>query len=108
MTNEQDYNGWTNRETWATMLHINNDQGLQETALDYAREAMTDDSQADDLNAYYLAEALENWFDAMAGDFTELSAGAYYMFRDIGSLYRVNWREIAEALLETAKEEAVA
>src|SRR5690242_7741005 len=25
------YNGWTNRETWAVALHINNDQGWQES-----------------------------------------------------------------------------
>jgi len=28
----EEYNGWTNRETWATALHIDNDQSLQEEA----------------------------------------------------------------------------
>ena len=30
--------------------------------------------------------------------------GAFLMLTDIGSLYRVNWREIAESLLQNAKE----
>lgn len=30
MADNESYNGWTNRETWALMLHINNDQGLHE------------------------------------------------------------------------------
>jgi hypothetical protein len=28
----EEYNGWTNRETWGLALHIDNDQGLQEQA----------------------------------------------------------------------------
>ena len=113
---EQEYNGWTNRETWATMLHIDNDQGLQEQAHDYARtsweEHQNDDPNDPEANVsfalYCLADSLENWFDDLAGDFTELPSGVYYMLRDIGSLYRVNWREIAEALLDNIREEVEA
>ena len=104
----QDYNGWTNRETWATALHIDNDQGLLETALDYAKQEREGHDEGEEINSYYLAETLEGWFDDMAGDFTELSAGVYYMLRDIGSLYRVNWRELADHYLDQVREEVTA
>lgn len=32
MTTDDTYNGWTNRETWAFMLYVTNDQGLAESA----------------------------------------------------------------------------
>ena len=32
----QEYNGWSNRETWATKLWIDNDQGLYYYAKDMA------------------------------------------------------------------------
>ena len=35
--NYDGYNGWSNRETWAAALHINNDQTLYEIAQDYTR-----------------------------------------------------------------------
>lgn len=38
MTDET-YNGWTNRETWAVALHINNDQGWQESVHEALRNA---------------------------------------------------------------------
>jgi hypothetical protein len=106
-----EYNGWTNRETWATKLHIDNDQGLYEISQDYARTAWQEHEQDGEgryaTAAACLADTLENWFDDMAGDFTELTAGIYTMLRDIGSLYRVNWSEIAESMIEELALEAV-
>ena len=34
------YNGWTNRETWAVALHVNNDEGWQESVLGELRDAV--------------------------------------------------------------------
>src|SRR5881394_2109748 len=34
----EEYNGWTNRETWAVALWINNEQGSQESVHDLVRE----------------------------------------------------------------------
>ena len=38
----EDYNGWRNRETWALVLHINNDQGLQAWAHDLTAELVAE------------------------------------------------------------------
>ena len=99
----EEYNGWKNRETWATSLWIENDEGLQEEALEMTRNAIREDK----LNATrILADNLKEWLETLL-DFrayraeygTEMSDGLQTMRDDIGSLYRVDWWEIAEAFL---------
>ena len=100
-----DYNGWTNRETWAVMLHINNDQGLQEKALAIARECLEDDT------TYEFELAIQDWvselldFDYWVDTFdAPMPRGIVAMLQDVGSLWRVNWREAAESLLEDLRQ----
>ena len=110
MCNE--YNGWTNRETWATALHINNDQSLQEMAEDYAMTAHNEHradnegeggASCDAVNC--LADTLEAWIteDLLTLENIAGNQGLFSMLSDIGSLYRVNWREIAESFLSEIK-----
>ena len=110
----QEYNGWTNRETWATMLHIDNDEVLLDTALDYARQELDGHDDGEEINVYHLGETIKSWieddlltFENIAGNpFRNIAGnhGLWLMLTDIGSLYRVNWREIAESLLQNARE----
>ena len=104
------YNGWTNRETWATALRINNDEALLELAQDYTITALNEHSSAEDCSAVQcLAESLEYWLteDLLTRENIAGNEGLWLMLSDIGSLYRVNWRELAEAFIgDTA--EAVA
>ena len=92
----QEYNGWTNRETWATALHIDNDEGLLAPILEVAQlhDNLTD-----------LAQEIESFIGEVL-DFDNVSTNrnAYIMLTDIGSLYRVNWREIAESYFTKAEE----
>lgn len=101
----QDYNGWSNRETWATMLHIDNDQVLHETAMDYTQQEL---EQHGEQARYELAQTLQNWIeeDLLTRENIAGNEGLWLMLTDIGSLYRVNWREIAESLINYAKESA--
>lgn len=98
----QDYNGWRNRETWATMLHIDNDQVLLETAMDYAKQEI-DQAEGDDssIAIYELAQVIQNWIeeDLLTRENIAGNEGLWLMLSDIGSLYRVNWKEIAESLI---------
>jgi hypothetical protein len=102
---EMEYNGWTNRETWATALHINNDQWLQETALDYVRQEVEGHDEGEEINSYYLGQTLRGWIedDLLTLENIVGNEGLFNMLTDIGSLYRVNWREIAEAFLSDVK-----
>ena len=103
---ENDYNGWTNRETWATALWINNDKGLYDHAQDLTKEAL-ECQDGDAVNC--LIDALDEFMSEMLDMETVLSAqpdqrqSLVNMSRDIGSLWRVNWREIAESFLGEMK-----
>ena len=83
----EEYNGWSNRETWAVALWIDNEQRLQDKALELAKE---------NKGQRELADAIESWLDDY---FNQNWVQARTMREDIGSLYRVNWWEIAEGYL---------
>jgi hypothetical protein len=106
----QEYNGWTNRETWATALWIGNDQVLHEIARDYASITLQNGEDSDGLNSYYLGETLNNWIqeDLLTLENIKGNHSLWLMLTDIGSLYRVNWREIADHYLDQAREEVSA
>lgn len=77
------YNGWTNRETWACHLWLTNEQDWFEChGLD-----------ADHIRLN-LEESRNNVADGSACEIER------QMITDIGSLHRVNWQEIADALAE--------
>jgi hypothetical protein len=101
----EEYNGWTNRETWATALHINNDQYLYETAQDYTKQEIEGHDSEEEINPYYLGETLRSWIedDLLSLENIAGNQGLFSMLTDIGSLYRVEWREIAENFLSEMK-----
>lgn len=101
---KQTYNGWTNYETWCCKLWMDNDQGSQEYWAENAREA-----QAHYVKNQYMTEdqrivgALVNMlkadFEEQAEDWMRDKAS---FFADLmnASLSQVNWKEIAEALID--------
>jgi hypothetical protein len=101
----EEYNGWKNRETWATALHINNDEGLQ-NEMEEKVETLIDlfEGEEDEVVSH-LAEWLEEWISNLVSARwwrdeygCEMSMGAEMIREDIGSLWRVDWREVAENL----------
>ena len=100
-----EYNGWANRETWAFLLHIDNDQSLYDMSREYVGSAVAHeipgyrtDTAADALKTWaetlftragYVAEFGDSWPDGLA-DTAE----------DIGSLWRVDWHEAAQSIME--------
>ena len=105
----EEYNGWTNRETWGLALHIDNDQGLQEQASELIGQAFLENIDTEKADGWqdglYEAEkALTEWVDDLFSpsywDGDSLPAGVLSMLKDVGSVYRVNFREIAESWLD--------
>ena len=101
------YNGWTNRETWATALHIENTQSLTDYAYNLVRETFSDSVSKEDENSYltaifYAQDNLSAWVEDITSDEYwdyETPNDIRLMRRDIGSMWRVNWREIAQNFL---------
>ena len=96
------YNGWSNYETWLVKLWIDNEQESytywQEKAKElYEQAGPTEYWTREESALYGLAEALQEAFD----DMDEMSGMATDLVH--AALSEVNWREIAESLLEDNK-----
>lgn len=79
------YNGWTNRETWALFTHLTSDEALYQAH----RGLSAVDLQADiEQYASYVAIG------------QPMSYAIGQMIVDVGSLWRVNWRAVAEAIAD--------
>lgn len=105
----EEYNGWTNRETWAAALWIDNDRGLYETVQDMAKTSLEEHSgeEWDGISPIgCFAESIESLFDDIFADIAEMSDDSLTMLKEIGSLYRVNWREIATYILDELQVQA--
>lgn len=108
-TEEKGYQGWTNYETWACQLWMNNDQGTCEhyeelTAqvvkhATYRNEFMSKERRI----VHELADALKAEHEEQAETFMGNQAS---FFADIfnSALASVNWYKIAESLIETYHE----
>jgi hypothetical protein len=119
MENE-DYNGWVNRETWLFNLWLNNDQGIYGSACEAAKQGLSKarhmQREFPDLTVkpdLFVGEALmkmmtEIYDDAMDVLLSGQSGGAVAdtlrMFVEIGSCWRVDLNEIGSAWVETAEE----
>lgn len=85
-----DYNGWTNYETWLVKLWIDNDEATQGYYLELANGQQ--DSYA---VAMGLREGFEDVMPKLEGFWADMMNAA---------MSEVNWGEIAESLIEDAKE----
>lgn len=97
-----EYNGWTNYETWAVKLWMDNDEGSYgywaERAAHWADQPSTSPywSRADSAK-FNLADELKDWHeDGSSEALPEASVWADLLG---AALCEVNWHEIAEALL---------
>lgn len=102
------YSGWTNRETWATALWMDNEQGLSYLVSELAETALKDNLEDRAGALYELSQEIENLWEEAFSDIADMTQAGLDMLKDIGSLYRVNWRELAEVYLATAEEDAEA
>ena len=98
---EQGYNGWSNYETWAVKLWLDNDEGSYIYWTDVASEVIKEEDNCDEgAFASRLSDQVRNEeedrcpIDGMAADL-------------LGAAFdSVNWYEIAEAFIAEAKENA--
>ena len=96
MTDET-YNGWTNRETWALVLHINNDQGLQEWALELTELLVAEHGSVPALIGERIVDSFE---DLLAEAVESDPRWPFTVLGDIGSFWRIDPTEVGESMIE--------
>lgn len=108
---EETYEGWTNRETWAVNLWLSNDEGLYNAtreivtmAVDAVDPEDVPTWAADDLQSFHagrVADALKIWVEQLldASECLLKDEDRQNMASDCGSLWRVDWYEVAKAWL---------
>lgn len=100
-TEQSTYSGWTNYETWAVKLWIDNEQSSHEYWREMARESRKVEPQWDfetkeQAQVRVLSDWLKGELDTNAEGLPQAS-----MYADLlnAALSSVNWREIAESML---------
>ena len=96
MSDETRFHGWTNRETWATVSHLDNTEWMQDAAMDRAL-TYGDIEQ-------WITEAHELMFYPAPGD-PDVPEDMRNLLADVGSLYRVEWAEVENHFRDMAEED---
>ena len=135
MTTDDTYNGWVNRETWCLALHLSNDASIYGMVRDMARDAWEtaeEERDADEFGWFRdgiltlhavarrsLADSLQNLVEDVAADIPAMIRGRHDDYSplsdllvaailDTGSLYRVEFWDIAEGYVDDVAEEMAA
>ena len=102
MNDDIGYNGWSNWETWTWWVWANNDEGSYQYWIAQADHFTNEKDDAYDVAVRKLAAILEELslveMDEMIGQ-----AGIYRDFLN-GAFANINWKELAEALIEQAED----
>ena len=123
--NGGEYNGWPNRETWVTSVRLDNDYELYQERLKIVaaslerRRLERSDDYGHPHAVGWVARDLEEWFKrrfVIEPEFRHLGANSYVtiyqqpdefeIVREIGSIWRIDWRAIAENYVAEALEGA--
>lgn len=94
MDNDEIYNGWPNRETWALNLHLNNDEGLYRFVMSLADQAT---------DTYVLADCLKQLVDDWRYSIREgepVDPVIQMLVHEVGSAWRVDWSIVARYIME--------
>lgn len=105
----EQYNGWTNYETWLVNLWLDNDGG-GERWREEAERVIADNTDSDDHDAIrdnavaFIADEIKAEHEAALDEIIPEGSG---VFQDLlsASLRHVNWHEIAEHYVDDAMPE---
>ena len=99
---DENHNGWVNRETWSTVLHLQNDPLLYEASLAVARNAYGQRGVAADEFEKWVKTNIEGVLFDRDKNPVEVWVN---LTKDVGSLWRVDWFAVADTFLVEVAEE---
>lgn len=112
MSEDKSYNGWTNYETWAVNLWLENEEGTYRYWRAQAESHLTEDQACDEVRdgiwttdeaaKFNLADQLK---DEVEND-SPISEASLYSDLLNAALSEVNWPEVAESFLEGLEPES--
>lgn len=97
------YNGWTNYETWAVALWIDNEEPSYRQRVDMASEAVEEHEGNKEEAATLLSRQLKDWLEEMQPDL----GGTLWGDLLNAAMSEVNWYEIAESWVEEVEYEPI-
>jgi len=105
--NTKQYNGWTNYETWVVNVWIDNEEGTYNYWREVAQE-VSDDLETPTNGMTRMDEAVYLLTDRLREHYEENRPELTGVYADLigAALAEVNWREIAEHLLENVEVDA--
>lgn len=115
----KEYNGWTNYETWAVALWIDNEQGTQEAIRELVRNTIdglnqdntprTDLTESDfkHLRVCAVADELKDWLEQMQEEELGNERVRWGLFNDLlnAALSEVDYFELARVYIRNYEEE---
>jgi hypothetical protein len=106
MTQDETYNGYANRETWAFNLHWQNDQGFYNWVLESAREVIAGYFIASDDPAFHDSYLGEKVVGIVREELADMSPELWELLReDVGSFWRIDYAEVGAAVRESLEVE---
>jgi hypothetical protein len=113
--NRQEYNGWTNYETWVVNLWMDNEEGTYDYWREVAEDIYHNQTHEETFNGFsrmdeavcLLADRLKDDHEDRKDNILENAGLTSSVWADLlgGALSETNWREIAEHLLENVEVE---
>lgn len=108
------YNGWTNYETWVVNLWMDNEEGTHDYWLEVVEDVYNNEAKGQkhftkmEDAVCILAERLKEDHEDRKNNILENAELTASVWADLlgAALSEVNWREIAEHLLENVEVEA--
>lgn len=97
----EEHNGWVNRETWAMALHLSNDEWFYET-INLLIESLDNPTPvgAGEAIRQWVEEFQDRLFFPEPGDNPTPRKEWFNLFHDVGSVYRVDWTDVAKSFME--------